>query len=558
MERAEVFFTYEWALAASRSFRESSSPLLFMMYDAEQLCGVASLAIDPLKPTTAFFLSSSTADYCDVLSTTEVRGQLVATLLAELKTLGCRDVILANLPSESATFRELPSAARSCGYYLTSRPSYDCGIVELGDEQQRQTVLQAVTRKQREKRGLKKLSSLGSVRLTHATTPEQATVTVNSVILSQIARFLASGRVSPLVRPDRRAFLKELGEVLARSGWLQISQLELNERPIAWNYGFRFGESLFWYLPTFRLEYEESSPGSCLLRLLVEEACGDSSLQRLDLGLGDESYKERFANARRPTSYVQLSLSATRHAASLSRQKLVAAAALHPRLEKSLHQTRELLRDSVNRIRNLGLISTAGYVSGRLVNSVASDGEILFFEAPEFSDDEAGQLIPLTWDLLSDAALRYSGDTDTLHYLMRCAERLKRAAASGFVMRRPDGSMAHCLWVGEFEGFHLSEINYVLGPSEPGAAMIFDCWTPADSRGRGCYGQAIRMAAGDSRRQKRKAWIFTVASNASSLRGILKAGFVYRYSLRCRTRLGLSKVTRHEQTDSLAKLAEDH
>jgi hypothetical protein len=69
MENPEVFFTYQWALAASRGFQTRLSPLLFLMYDSDQLAGVVALAIDPNAPRAAFFLTSSTADYCDIVST---------------------------------------------------------------------------------------------------------------------------------------------------------------------------------------------------------------------------------------------------------------------------------------------------------------------------------------------------------------------------------------------------------------------------------------------------------------------------------------------------------
>src|SRR5580692_4208192 len=43
MEHPEVFFTYEWALAAARAFQATLTPLLFLMYEADELCGVAPM-----------------------------------------------------------------------------------------------------------------------------------------------------------------------------------------------------------------------------------------------------------------------------------------------------------------------------------------------------------------------------------------------------------------------------------------------------------------------------------------------------------------------------------
>jgi hypothetical protein len=56
MENPEVFFTYQWALAASRGFQSRLSPLLFLMYDSGQLTGVVALAIDPNAPRAPPFL----------------------------------------------------------------------------------------------------------------------------------------------------------------------------------------------------------------------------------------------------------------------------------------------------------------------------------------------------------------------------------------------------------------------------------------------------------------------------------------------------------------------
>jgi hypothetical protein len=108
------------------------------------------------------------------------------------------------------------------------------------------------------------------------------------------------------------------------------------------------------------------------------------------------------------------------------------------------------------------------------------------------------------------------------------------------------------LWIAEYDGFHLSEIGHSLEPSFPNAAMIFDCWTPKGERGRGHYSAAIRRAAANLRQEGKTAWIFSGAKNASSLRGILNAGFEYRFSLLRRRRFGQSTVTRHHTTGAIS------
>ena len=550
MENPEVFFTYQWALAASRGFHNHLSTLLFLVYDFDQLAGVVALAIDPRAPRAAFFLTSSTADYCDIVSTPENRRAVVLALLEEFKKLGLSDLVLANVPANSATLQELPGVAGSQRFYVTSRTAYNCGVIHMGGEKQRETLLRSLAGKSREKRALKRLTDLGSIKVIHLTEPEQIGASLESIVSAQISRFLASNRVSPLVGPERRAFLQQLSDLLSQSGWLKISQLEIDGRPVAWNYGFRFGGSWFWYLPTFEMEYAHVSPGSCLLRLLVEEGAKDSSLQWMDLGLGDESYKDRYANEMRETRYVRLSRGFPRHVLSVGRQMVSTTAARFPELGEKLRQARASYGTVATRVRETGLAATARYSARRVVRSIASQDEVLLFEAPDAPADDPSttQLIPLTREHLVEGSILNAEDPPTLRYLMRCAGRLAQPGASGFLLQDETGRPIHFLWIDNYDGFRLAEIEHNLEPSSSNAAMIFDCWTPAAERGRGHYAAAIHQAASQLRQEGRPAWIFSGATNAASLHGILKAGFQYRFSMLRRTQLGRSIVTRLETT----------
>jgi hypothetical protein len=489
---------------------------------------------------------------------------VLLALLEEIKNLGLNNLVFANVPSNSATLEELPLVAGSRRFYVSSRTSYNCGVVQLGGEEQRETVLRALATGSREKRALKKLATLGSVKVIHLTEPEQIGVSLEAIVSAQISRFLASDRVSPLVGPERRTFLRQLSNLLSHSGWLKISQLEIDGRPVAWNYGFRFGGSWFWYLPTFQMEYEHVSPGSCLLRLMVEESARDPSVRWLDLGLGDEPYKDRFANGVRQTRYVHLSRGFRKHVGAVVRQMLSRTAERSPEVENKLRRARLFCQTAGSRVQEAGVVASAGYAIRKAVRSVASQDEILLFEAPEFrergqasefqaQEDPPVELLPLTWEHLVEASISNAGDRATLRYLMRCARRLRTAAASGnlargFLLQDEAGRPVHFLWINNYNGFRLAEIGYRLEPSDPNAVMIFDCWTPTAGRGRGHYAMAIRQAAANLRGEGKAAWIFSGAKNAASLRGIDKAGFVYRFSLIRRSKLGRATVTRREST----------
>src|SRR5208282_1958679 len=113
----------------------------------------------------AFFLTSSTADYCDIVSAPANRKAVLLALLGEIKNLGLSDLVLANVPSSSATLQELPSIAGSQRFYVTSRTAFNCGVVQLEGEEQRETLLRTLATRGREKRALKKLTTLGEVKV---------------------------------------------------------------------------------------------------------------------------------------------------------------------------------------------------------------------------------------------------------------------------------------------------------------------------------------------------------------------------------------------------------
>ena len=567
MERPEVFYTYEWALAASRAFADTLRPLVLLAHGSDRLRGVAALATAGETCETVSFLASNTADYCDILSSPDQRAAVLRALFDELGRLGMRNLILANVPSESATLRELPAIAQSHGFRPHSRPAYECGVIAFGSDAERQELLKSVAGKDREKRALKKMAQLGPVRVVHLEA-DQIETQLHLIAEAQIVRFLATNRISPYVQPGRRRFLSELSRLLAPLGWLRVSQLEVGGEPIAWNFGFRFEGGWFWYLPTFRIEHEDLSPGSCLLRFLVEEGCADPSVKRLDLGLGDEAYKSRFANSAQRTSHVEVSANRVRHVAGVGRDWLAAKARKSPHVEQSLYVTRDRLRGLRKRIRETGLVATAGYSLGRAAHRVNSDDELLLFEAPFIgaATTSKGKLVSVDWKLLCDSAILFADDEPTLQYLMRCAQRLRPDGPQGYALLKPDGVPVHFTWSTDLDGFYFDEIDHRIQSASlqrsqamtevsvahgaaaavPGAAILFDSWTPRAHRGGGYYAITLREAAAVLEKQQRTIWGFSSPVNASSIRGLQKAGFVYRFSLVRKRRLMRSSVSRFE------------
>ena len=182
------------------------------------------------------------------------------------------------------------------------------------------------------------------MRLDHARSWEAISPILPHFVEAHVARFRATGRVSNLAKPERQAFLEHLAKLLSEVGWIALTRMMSGEKTFAWNYGFQFHGSWFWYQPTFDSDLERYSPGFCLLAKLIEEAAENPAFRLVDLGLGAEEYKERFANQSRETLYVTLRASVVRHVGGIVRYRALEVLKTFPKLDAAIRGIAAKLR----------------------------------------------------------------------------------------------------------------------------------------------------------------------------------------------------------------------
>jgi CelD/BcsL family acetyltransferase involved in cellulose biosynthesis len=332
MEPTEVFYTYEWALAIQTAYGASVRPLLVMAYEGTDLVGIASLAVD-CAGKSASFLASNTADYCDFLSAPQHRVEFVRAALSELRKINIDSIAFANVPEGSPTSAALRDKSGLEAWHVFIRPAYACARVELGTAEARETLKNSLLAKKKLRRYLREMEREGPITFEHAKPSEEIHKYLPAFAEAHVARFLATGKVSSLSSFERRRFLEELAKRFDGSGVVTLSMLKVRDRPIAWNFGFQFQGSWFWYQPTFESCQEQNSPGHCLLSRIVIDACGMDGMRVIDLGLGAEGYKERFANTVRHTLHASLTKSKAQHLSTLVRFQTVGALKRSPKIE---------------------------------------------------------------------------------------------------------------------------------------------------------------------------------------------------------------------------------
>jgi CelD/BcsL family acetyltransferase involved in cellulose biosynthesis len=528
MERPQVFYTYQWALAVSRAY-QSLTPLIWLGYEAERLVGVAALAESLQQPKQAFFLCGATADYCDFICAPADAAAFCQQVLNDLKARSFTGITLANIPKDSPAVNALTARTRGFGYHVYSRTAYHCAQVVLGENTQRERVRASVEKRQAVKRQIASMSKLGAVSTSHDRDSKLVTDALPDFFRMHVARFLAMGRTSNLVNRERRVFLRELSRLLAENGWLANSRLIVGNRPVAFNFGFRFAGTWFWYQPTFLHEMTKNSPGLCLLSKMVADACETPDIDVVDLGLGAEEYKERFANASRETLHITLHASPVAHFKEALRYRSAKIATRSGAVESFLRRQRERIAST----RHRRLLPAGKKVLRRIWRRAFSEDEVLFYRwgvsAPP--DHVLFQLRPVQIEDLAEASMLYCDDPQTQAYLLRAARRLRSGEARGFVLLAPNQIPVHFCWITNFDGFHVAELDQVLSSEQPDRQLIFDCWTPGSERGNRYYPRALSMLAEQLSVSGSAPWIFSASENWLSRRGILTAGFEFQFSL---------------------------
>jgi CelD/BcsL family acetyltransferase involved in cellulose biosynthesis len=102
-----------------------------------------------------------------------------------------------------------------------------------------------------------------------------------------------------------RAFHRDFARIALARGWLRLSFLELEGKPVAALYGWRLGPRYSYYMSGFSPRRSRDSVGFVLLAHTIQSACEEQASE-YDLLLGDEDYKHRFDTDARTVQTIAL------------------------------------------------------------------------------------------------------------------------------------------------------------------------------------------------------------------------------------------------------------
>jgi CelD/BcsL family acetyltransferase involved in cellulose biosynthesis len=278
-------------------------------------------------------------------------------------------------------------------------------------------------------------------------------------------------------------------EVAASSA--MMTRMMVGDEIFAIHYGPVFDGVLLWHTPVINVAYLEFSPLVLLLGC-VAETCGRYGIVEIDMGLGDEDYKSRFATASRDVREFMIPLSLRGHAAAAVRKRMNAEL-LRAGGEGAIRcarRMRDFTRRRMNRMRYFNSATTG--------------------EGPENGYREVEN-----WPELVQL-LRRSGLEITRFQFDRIE------SGQRFVCLEQTGQVVSYGWLwNKDEPFVVGETGEKIAP---GSTVLFDFVTPEPHRGKGHYTRLLRSIA--AARPHEPLHIFALTGNKASIAGILRAGYV--------------------------------
>jgi CelD/BcsL family acetyltransferase involved in cellulose biosynthesis len=157
---------------------------------------------------------------------------------------------------------------------------------------------------------------------------------------------LRHAETSSIAADRDRAFIAEFSRRAAAAGWLRLRLLEIEGEPVAAFLGWRIGGRYAIYQSGFDPAWQRFSVGALLLVHTVRAGIEEGA-EEVDMLLGEEAYKQRFAAATRTVHTVTIAprWSGARMlvAAEAAGRKRARGLADHPRVGEALKRVARLL-----------------------------------------------------------------------------------------------------------------------------------------------------------------------------------------------------------------------
>ena len=318
-ETNTIFQTYEWVWTWWTVFGQTRSLFLVEVRDGDKLLALGPLMLDRfVRKRSLRFIGEENSDYCDFIAGERKHDALIAIFDAIVSWQEWDVIQLKNVPEFSTTIAVVREFCGRSGKRLLETEGISCPTLIIRGHEDH---ARRVSRKKTIRRRHNYLKKTGDLKVFHVETVEEAIRYFDLFVGQHIRRWSGTSSPSLFLKQGTRDFYLDLIEALLPRGLLLFTVLEYEGRPIAFHFGFDYGSKVLWYKPSFDTDYGRLSPGTVLLKYLIEY-CVDQGRHELDFTIGDEPFKRKFANCVRKNGHFRIYNSQSRYCLEKAFQKL--------------------------------------------------------------------------------------------------------------------------------------------------------------------------------------------------------------------------------------------
>lgn len=311
-ESASVFLRWEWLYHWTAHYLGPNRLwILLVLDDRQRVLGIAPFYLRS-TPRSSFgrlrevaFLGTEEvcSAYLDIIAATPFKRHVLDRLYRFLMEEAADEwdvMTLEAMSAESSTVGKIMAAFEEAGKVVELAQATWCPVVKLPRswmEYRRSLSANARYNLQRKQKALERL---GAVSYRDIRKGPEVSETFQTFMTLHGMRWGLRGTAGGAFRHPRFArFHRDIVTIFEAQGWLDLSLLMLDDRPIAGLYGFVVEGTYYLYLPGLDPTVaSQASPGMLLLARRIQQAIGEGQ-GMVDLLRGDAAYKMTWATDRR-------------------------------------------------------------------------------------------------------------------------------------------------------------------------------------------------------------------------------------------------------------------
>jgi len=299
-----IFLTWEWLSTWWKHYGKESHLMILLAEEQNKIIAIAPLMHSVYRVfgfklrKIEFIGASKHSDYSNFILT-EKKTECLKLFINYLNDYP--------LKWNCLEFRGIPKTAESLNslrmigkdlYTFEERPCNICPYIPLPNSFE--VFYKELDRKMRKelRRCLRRLAEKCEVEFTRYDDIELLQDGMEALFELHQKRWRTKGLLGSFADPTFRNFLLDIAKCFTNNGWLNLSILTANSKPIASLFSFEYNERFYCYNLGFDPAYSKYSVGSLLFLRLIED-CIRKGLKEFDFLRGAEAYKTRWNTLNR-------------------------------------------------------------------------------------------------------------------------------------------------------------------------------------------------------------------------------------------------------------------